>query len=1052
LHYADLARPLKERRKQFPLGVQPNDISFSSVASLSPRKRLFNLLDTISIEPVTWVTGPPGSGKTSLVRSYLQTRDFRCLWFSLDEGTLAKGTEDDWYQFFLDVEQQLLAGSILIFDNVHHVSDTAPLFEIFVRELPRLSRKARIIFISRRNPPPPFIRLQANQSIGFVGWGDLQFTQEEFFNIPEQPGNSEIAIDNRHHLYEQLDGWIAGLHLLQPTGKQKTPLHEVHGHQDLGHIFEYFDQEIYRLLSSEEQTFLLQVALIPSITSRQAEALTNNSQSHKILDALYRANVFLKKQEGSRPIYHFHSLFREFILEKGTKELEFEIYRELQEKAADLLFQAGNAENGINILARAGSWQALAQKTVDHSSFLMKTNYPTCLGGLINNCPIALINANPWLTFWHGANLLSENYIEGRAILAQASDTFKNQREDRGFWMSWTAIVESYFSEGRCFEELDHWIEEGQCQAKNRGFFSRGYEARVTGTMLAAMLFRQPDHCEFSSWFNRAENNTLNAEVPRIQRLALNLQIMQSHCWSGSVEKAEQLLPAVTNGTNWDQLPLSHKIMRESLSASLAWQKADFAECIRIIEQHMVIAQTERHHVNYLHLFVQIIFSCLAQEKVQRAKKYLRKMSACVAEDRPYGMAIQYMLKSLIHSHCYEHQKALNLLDRAEKSAFNTGVPGLEMDVQAAKGLSLAKVGRTDEAYALLKAAKERSRILGNRIIELSCSLYMAKILFDRGEEKPALITMQKALKIGREHGIFHWPLWDREICSYLFVRALEAGVEKKYVTQLIRSHQSTLVPPPLGFGHWFWPLRIYTMGRFAILRDEERVDHGSRGQQKPVILLQALIALGGRNVSDMQLADVLWPDADGDMQLQTLRTTLHRLRQLLGFKEAITYVDGQLTLNSTYCWVDTWAFERLLGDVEKFWKYEVQKGKPEGIVHQAFSFYQGAFLPHKEHEHWTLFLRERLRRKFILNSEKLGSHLENENRWQDAVNCYQKTLSIDPLVERCYQRLMICFFELGQPSEAVATYHRCHQLLSSSIGIKPSQETTLIFQGIQSN
>ena len=50
-----------------------------------PRKRLFRLLDEARDLPVTWVSGPPGSGKTTLVSGYLEGRKAPCLWYRIDE-------------------------------------------------------------------------------------------------------------------------------------------------------------------------------------------------------------------------------------------------------------------------------------------------------------------------------------------------------------------------------------------------------------------------------------------------------------------------------------------------------------------------------------------------------------------------------------------------------------------------------------------------------------------------------------------------------------------------------------------------------------------------------------------------------------------------------------------------------------------------------------------------------------------------------------------------------------------------------------------------------
>jgi LuxR family transcriptional regulator, maltose regulon positive regulatory protein len=331
--------------------------------------------------------------------------------------------------------------------------------------------------------------------------------------------------------------------------------------------------------------------------------------------------------------------------------------------------------------------------------------------------------------------------------------------------------------------------------------------------------------------------------------------------------------------------------------------------------------------------------------------------------------------------------------------------------------------------------------------MELMCLLNMAKASFDQGNEANALKFLAQGLEIGRQQSIYHWPVWDPAICTFLCVTALKHDLEKEYVRRLIGRRRLYLTVPPLELEDWPWALRIYTMGRFSIIRDGKPVALGSRGQQKPIVLLQALIALGGRHVDEAKLADILWPDADGDLQMQTLRTTLHRLRKLVGSQEIIIHHDNQLTLNPAFCWVDTWAYERLLGTADSAWQKKQNESGAERDAGKAFSFYQGAFLPHKAGEYWTLFLRERLRRKYIASAELLGLHFEKQGRWQEAIHHYQKGLGVDHLVEEFHQRLMVCYLKLNRPAEAISTYQRCRTILATGIGIEPSSETTRIFQ-----
>ena len=61
-------------------------ITRPSAAGIFARKRLFRLLDTCRKYPVIWITGPAGSGKTTLVSSYLDANKLPCLWYQVDEG------------------------------------------------------------------------------------------------------------------------------------------------------------------------------------------------------------------------------------------------------------------------------------------------------------------------------------------------------------------------------------------------------------------------------------------------------------------------------------------------------------------------------------------------------------------------------------------------------------------------------------------------------------------------------------------------------------------------------------------------------------------------------------------------------------------------------------------------------------------------------------------------------------------------------------------------------------------------------------------------------
>ena len=64
----------------------PAKISPPKLSGILPRKRLFNLLDEGREQPIVWVSGQPGAGKTALIASYLESKKLANAWFHVDAG------------------------------------------------------------------------------------------------------------------------------------------------------------------------------------------------------------------------------------------------------------------------------------------------------------------------------------------------------------------------------------------------------------------------------------------------------------------------------------------------------------------------------------------------------------------------------------------------------------------------------------------------------------------------------------------------------------------------------------------------------------------------------------------------------------------------------------------------------------------------------------------------------------------------------------------------------------------------------------------------------
>ena len=247
-------------------------------------------------------------------------------------------------------------------------------------------------------------------------------------------------------------------------------------------------------------------------------------------------------------------------------------------------------------------------------------------------------------------------------------------------------------------------------------------------------------------------------------------------------------------------------------------------------------------------------------------------------------------------------------------------------------------------------------------------------------------------------------------------------------------------------------PIRIYMLGRFSVVIDGHPVSidvngkSNGKAKKRPLALLKALIALGGRGVASSQLSESLWPDSEGDLGVRNLTVTLHRLRHVLQARSAVLQHDGKLTLNERICWVDVWGFERAVNDGLRQLHEGTGCAAAEVHLRKALSLYSGHFLSRESEESWMLALQLRLKTKFERLVAALSMHLENHDRFAEAIDLCLHALESDPLNELLYRRMMSCYLKKGEVAGVVRTYVRCREALAKGLAARPSFETERLY------
>jgi LuxR family maltose regulon positive regulatory protein len=237
--------------------------------------------------------------------------------------------------------------------------------------------------------------------------------------------------------------------------------------------------------------------------------------------------------------------------------------------------------------------------------------------------------------------------------------------------------------------------------------------------------------------------------------------------------------------------------------------------------------------------------------------------------------------------------------------------------------------------------------------------------------------------------------------------------------------------------------LRVHVLGRFRVLTGDAPIVIPPR-LRKPRELLQALIALGGAEVSASVLVDALWPDSEGDAAYHALESALYRLRQLLGAREAVRMEGGKVSLNRDRLWVDLWELE------EQLQRPRDPKANDIDRIGGLRRLYQGHLLEHEAEKPWILEARQELRDRLLRTIRDAARDGEHARRWEEAATLYRFGIELDSLNEGLYRGLMLCHQQLGDHSEALQAYGRCRELLTRFLGVPPNAKTQALYHSVR--
>jgi len=378
---------------RFPTPVQPEPTSRPRDSHVPPgtieRARLLAALDAGTQTPLTVITGPAGTGKTTLVGSWAQTRERdEFVWIALDRG----GSREQVWRLVLDgfvaagvaevrsVEiapiDVLLADLgaalvrhgnpvVLVLDDTQEVVDPAvrdEFLQLARWQMPEL----RVVVISRHESSLRIQRMLLSGAAWHIPPEDLAFTPAEARTLFDVAG---IAVDDERleAILARTSGWAAGLGLAVLGLRRGSPAPRAGiGSGADAAMSDYLFQEVIERLDPDDREFLLQTSIVGAVSGGLADAITGQTGGGGRLEDLRRRG-FPLSTSGSREWYRAHpSLVGDYLrdeLRRGHGKAEIDA---LHRRAARWLATNDRPVRAVDHAMTAGAVDLAVELVEDH--------------------------------------------------------------------------------------------------------------------------------------------------------------------------------------------------------------------------------------------------------------------------------------------------------------------------------------------------------------------------------------------------------------------------------------------------------------------------------------------------------------------------------------------------------------------------------------------------------------------------------------------------------------------------------------------------------------
>ena len=411
-------------------------------AGLVPRPRLDALLSKETAR-LALVSAAAGFGKSTLLTSWLAAQSGTPVaWVSFDEGD---SRPDVFWSYVLTAVDRAAPGTgaaglavlesgqpiesvlaavlnelsvlptdlIIVLDD-YHLAESPELQAGMALLIERLPPQVRLVIGTRQDPTLPLARLRARGELTEVRAADLRFTADEAGAYLAEAAGLELDPADVRALEARTEGWIASLQLAALSLRDRDdPSRFIEGFAgDDRFVVDYLVEEVLERQPPEVRDFLLGTSVLERLTGPLCDAVTETSDSARMLEALERRNLFLVPLDDRRRWYRYHHLFADVLRAHVLTEQPQRV-RGLHARASAWYDQADEPVLAVRHALAAGDAERAADLMERANPALARDRSESVIKGWAEQVPEEVLRNRPVLALQFVGGFMSSNAFDG---------------------------------------------------------------------------------------------------------------------------------------------------------------------------------------------------------------------------------------------------------------------------------------------------------------------------------------------------------------------------------------------------------------------------------------------------------------------------------------------------------------------------------------------------------------------------------------------------------------------------------------------------------------